>query len=98
MGVCSIFLESRLDGGSELKASTDFRNVHSAPIPIHESVGVGKVLETGIKVIDLLCPFIEGAKTGLLGGAGVGKTVLIMEFMHAMASLHQGSFCFFRDW
>lgn len=78
-----------LDGGSELKPLA-FRNVHSAPVPIHESVGAGKVLETGIKVIDLLCPFIEGAKTGLLGGAGVGKTVLIMEFMHAMASLHQG--------
>ncbi|KOO11035.1 ATP synthase F0F1 subunit beta, partial [Vibrio xuii] len=78
-----------LDGGSKLKASI-FRDVHSVPVPIYESVGVGKVLETGIKVIDLLCPFIEGGKTGLLGGAGVGKTVLIMEFMHAMASLHQG--------
>lgn len=78
-----------LDGGSRLNTSM-FRNVHSAPVPIHESVGAGNVLETGIKVIDLLCPFIEGAKTGLLGGAGVGKTVLIMEFMHAMASLHQG--------
>ena len=78
-----------LDGGSQLNTST-FRNVHSAPVPIHESVGVGDVLETGIKVIDLLCPFIRGGKTGLLGGAGVGKTVLIMEFMHAMASLHQG--------
>ncbi len=78
-----------LDGGSQLDTST-FRNVHSAPVPIHQSVGVGDVLETGIKVIDLLCPFIRGGKTGLLGGAGVGKTVLIMEFMHAMASLHQG--------
>ncbi|MEI8599135.1 hypothetical protein P4S64_20510 [Vibrio sp. M60_M31a] len=78
-----------LDGGSRLNTSM-FCNVHSAPVPIHESVGAGNVLETGIKVIDLLCPFIEGAKTGLLGGAGVGKTVLIMEFMHAMASLHQG--------
>jgi F-type H+-transporting ATPase subunit beta len=48
------------------------------------------VLETGIKVIDLLCPFVKGGKTGLFGGAGVGKTVLIMEFMHAVATLHQG--------
>jgi F-type H+-transporting ATPase subunit beta len=48
------------------------------------------VLETGIKVIDLLCPFVRGGKTGLFGGAGVGKTVLIMEFMHAIARLHQG--------
>ena len=41
-------------------------------------------------MIDLLCPFIRGGKTGLFGGAGVGKTVLIMEFMHAVAKLHQG--------
>jgi F-type H+-transporting ATPase subunit beta len=57
---------------------------------LQESVGVGEVLETGIKVIDLLCPFVKGGKTGLFGGAGVGKTVLIMEFMHAVASLHKG--------
>jgi F-type H+/Na+-transporting ATPase subunit beta len=48
------------------------------------------VLQTGIKVIDLLCPFVRGGKTGLFGGAGVGKTVLIMEFMHAVATLHKG--------
>jgi F-type H+-transporting ATPase subunit beta len=53
-------------------------------------VGVSGVLETGIKVIDLLCPFVRGGKTGLFGGAGVGKTVLIMEFMHAVAALHKG--------
>lgn len=78
-----------LDGGSALN-TTEFRDVHSKPVPIHESVGVGKVLETGIKVIDLLCPFIKGGKTGLFGGAGVGKTVLIMEFMHSVATLHKG--------
>src|SRR3989339_988974 len=49
-----------------------------------------EVFETGIKVIDLLCPFVKGGKTGLFGGAGVGKTVLIMEFMHAIVGLHQG--------
>ncbi len=48
------------------------------------------MLETGVKVIDLLCPFVKGGKTGLFGGAGVGKTVLIMEFMHAVATLHKG--------
>ena len=48
------------------------------------------MLQTGIKVIDLLCPFVKGGKTGLFGGAGVGKTVLIMEFMHAIAILHAG--------
>jgi len=78
-----------LDGGDALPA-VEFRNVHSRLAPIHESVGVGEVLQTGIKVIDLLCPFVKGGKTGLFGGAGVGKTVLIMEFMHAVATLHKG--------
>jgi len=78
-----------LDAGDALPA-TEFRNVHSRPVPLHEAVGAGEVLETGIKVIDLLCPFVKGGKTGLFGGAGVGKTVLIMEFMHAVATLHQG--------
>ncbi len=78
-----------LDGGPAL-SPREFRNVHSAPIPLQEAVGVGEVLQTGIKVIDLLCPFVKGGKTGLFGGAGVGKTVLIMEFMHAVATLHKG--------
>jgi len=78
-----------LDGLADLKPEA-FRNIHSPPAPIHESVGTGEVLQTGIKVIDLLCPFVRGGKTGLFGGAGVGKTVLIMEFMHAVATLHAG--------
>lgn len=72
----------------------EFRNVHSRPPPIHESVASGELLETGIKVIDLICPFFKGGKTGLFGGAGVGKTVLIMEFMHAVATLHKGASVF----
>jgi len=78
-----------LDGGERLPLKT-FRNIHSRPPPLKETLGVGTVLETGIKVIDLLCPFIKGGKTGLFGGAGVGKTVLIMEFMNAIAVLHKG--------
>ena len=78
-----------LDDGPAL-ATSEFRNIHSKPAPINEVVGTGEVLETGIKVIDLLCPFMKGGKTGLFGGAGVGKTVLIMEFMHAVATLHKG--------
>jgi len=84
----NIFGEA-LDGGDPL-SPREFRNVHSKPVPIHEAMGAGDVLQTGIKVIDLLCPFVKGAKTGLFGGAGVGKTVLIMEFMHAVAELHKG--------
>lgn len=78
-----------LDGGGTLNAR-EFRTIHSHPLPLQDAVGVGEVLQTGIKVVDLLCPFVKGGKTGLFGGAGVGKTVLIMEFMHAVATLHQG--------
>jgi len=55
-----------------------------------DTVPAREILATGIKVIDLLCPFVKGGKTGLFGGAGVGKTVLMMEFMHAVSSLHRG--------
>jgi F-type H+-transporting ATPase subunit beta len=78
-----------LDGGPRLTAKA-FRNILARPVPLHETTGTRGVLETGIKVLDLLCPFIRGGKTGLFGGAGVGKTVLIMEFMHAIVHLHRG--------
>ncbi len=78
-----------LDGKPALEPAA-FRDIHSSPAPLADSVSTGDVLETGIKVIDLLCPFVKGGKTGLFGGAGVGKTVLIMEFMHAVAKLHAG--------
>jgi len=78
-----------LDGGEALHTG-ESRNVHGRLLPLQDAVGVGEVLQTGIKVIDLLCPFVKGGKTGLFGGAGVGKTVLIMEFMHAVATLHKG--------
>ena len=78
-----------LDGAPPLPPR-EYRNIHSRPLPLEEAVGAGRTLETGIKVIDLLCPFVKGGKTGLFGGAGVGKTVLIMEFMHAVATIHKG--------
>jgi len=78
-----------LDEGPPLPHS-EFRNIHGTPLPLSESVAARGVLQTGIKVIDLLCPFVRGGKTGLFGGAGVGKTVLIMEFMHAIVALHRG--------
>lgn len=67
-----------------------FRPVHSPPLPLDQIPARIELLQTGIKVIDLLCPFVKGGKAGLFGGAGVGKTVLIMEFMQAMNSLHKG--------
>jgi len=78
-----------LDGGGPVPADT-YRNIHGHAPSFAETRGVGNTLECGIKVIDLLCPFARGGKTGLFGGAGVGKTVLIMEFMHAVATLHEG--------
>jgi len=83
------FFGEPLDGGDPLPEKA-FRNIHTRPAPLNEAVGVGQVLQTGTKVIDLLCPFVKGGKTGLFGGAGVGKTVLIMEFLRAVARLHKG--------
>ena len=82
-----------LDGAAPL-VTDEFRNVHARMRPLSDSVGVGEILPTGVKVVDLLCPFAKGGKTGLFGGAGVGKTVLIMEFMHAVATLHKGVIVF----
>ncbi|MCM5569436.1 F0F1 ATP synthase subunit beta [Burkholderiaceae bacterium FT117] len=78
-----------LDGGPAL-AATQRRPILAPPAPLAEAASAAGVLATGIKVIDLLCPFARGGKTGLFGGAGVGKTVLITEFMHAIVKLHQG--------
>jgi len=78
-----------LDGGPPLEVE-GYRNILAPPPPLSESRSSHEVLQTGIKVVDLLCPFIRGGKTGLFGGAGVGKTVLIMEFMHSIVTLHRG--------
>jgi len=78
-----------LDGKPAL-LENDFRNIHAKPLPLSAAIGISGILETGIKVIDLLCPFVKGGKTGLFGGAGVGKTVLVMEFIHAVSAIHKG--------
>ncbi len=78
-----------LDGGLPL-AEHEFRNILAAPPALAETLPPTQILETGIKVIDLLCPFVRGGKTGLFGGAGVGKTVLMMEFMHAVSAAMHG--------
>jgi len=90
--VLNIFGEP-LDDGAPLNTRS-FRNIHTSPTALSEATASSEILMTGIKVIDLLCPFVKGGKTGLFGGAGVGKTVLIMEFMHAVASLHKGASVF----
>jgi len=64
--------------------------IHRNPPSFAEQRGVTEVLETGIKVIDLMAPYAKGGKIGLFGGAGVGKTVLIMELIHNVATVHGG--------
>jgi F-type H+/Na+-transporting ATPase subunit beta len=75
-------------------STDDYRNILASPPALHDTVPTREILTTGIKVIDLLCPFVKGGKTGLFGGAGVGKTVLMMEFMHAVSAIHKGASVF----
>ncbi|MEA4969993.1 MAG: F0F1 ATP synthase subunit beta [Candidatus Pelethousia sp.] len=70
--------------------TAEFRPIHRAPPTLAEQIAVPEVLETGIKAIDLLCPYPKGGKIGLFGGAGVGKTVLIMELINSIAMEHGG--------
>ena len=86
--VLNVFGEP-LDTGPPLPTA-DQRSIHGSPLPLYQARPTTEILETGIKAIDLLCPFVRGGKTGLFGGAGVGKTVLIMEFMHAIGSIYKG--------
>ena len=65
-------------------------SIHRAAPKFDEQSGGTELLETGIKVIDLLCPFAKGGKVGLFGGAGVGKTVNMMELIRNIATEHQG--------
>jgi len=67
-----------------------WRSIHQAAIPLMQQSTESEILETGIKVIDVLTPIERGGKAGLFGGAGVGKTVLITEMIHNMVSQHQG--------
>lgn len=78
-----------LDGGPPPQCSTR-APLHRSPPPLHVQTGRLEMIETGLKAIDLLCPFVRGGKTGLFGGAGVGKTVLLMEFVDAIASAYRG--------
>jgi F-type H+-transporting ATPase subunit beta len=64
--------------------------IHRAPPPLIDQSGSIEILETGIKVIDLIAPIVKGGKVGLFGGAGVGKTVLIQELINNIAKFHSG--------
>ena len=70
--------------------STMSNPIHREAPKLEELSGIAEMLETGIKVVDLLCPYAKGGKIGLFGGAGVGKTVTIQELIHNIATEHGG--------
>ncbi len=82
-----------VDGLGEVQTDMYYPIHRSAPLFSEQATRV-EVFETGLKVIDLIAPFTKGGKTGIFGGAGVGKTVIIMELIRSIATVHQGNSVF----
>ncbi|MBE0601831.1 MAG: F0F1 ATP synthase subunit beta, partial [Firmicutes bacterium] len=82
-----------VDGKGPVNAD-QFLPIHRLAPPFSEQSTRVEVFETGVKVIDLIAPFTKGGKTGIFGGAGVGKTVIIMELIRSIATVHQGNSVF----
>ncbi len=78
------------DDGPDLPANTPTRSIHNTPPALDDETAATVIFETGIKVIDLLAPLAQGGKAAMFGGAGVGKTVLVMELIHAMVENYKG--------
>ena len=78
-----------IDGGPPIPGTTP-RPVHQAPPGAMRRTTSAAIYHTGIKVIDLLCPFLSGGRAGVFGGAGVGKTIVLTEFIHNMVDRLQG--------
>ena len=78
-----------IDHGAPVKAEERWA-IHRPAPSFEDQQGATEILETGIKVVDLICPYAKGGKIGLFGGAGVGKTVLIQELIHNVATEHGG--------
>ena len=83
-------LGETIDNGEKIKEDTEHWVIHRDPPSFEDQSPVVEILETGIKVIDLLAPYAKGGKIGLFGGAGVGKTVLIQELIRNVATEHGG--------
>jgi F-type H+/Na+-transporting ATPase subunit beta len=79
-----------IDKGEELPDDAERWPIHREPPTFRELSPTIEIFETGIKVIDLIAPYVQGGKVGLFGGAGVGKTVLIQELIHNVAQAHGG--------
>lgn len=86
-------LGAPIDGGKPVKTKEQYAIHRPAPKFKDQATQI-EVFETGIKVIDLICPFVRGGKVGLFGGAGVGKTVVIMELIRNIAQEHGGKSVF----
>ncbi|MEI6836051.1 MAG: F0F1 ATP synthase subunit beta [Candidatus Falkowbacteria bacterium] len=82
-------LGETVDGGKAINAVKKYPIHRAAPKFTDQSNSL-EILETGIKVVDLICPIVKGGKVGMFGGAGVGKTVIITELIHNIASEHGG--------
>lgn len=82
-----------VDGGGAVEA-TEYYPIHRPAPAFDEQATRVEVFETGLKVIDLVAPFTKGGKTGIFGGAGVGKTVVIMELIRSIATVHKGKSVF----
>jgi F-type H+-transporting ATPase subunit beta len=78
-----------IDGGEPLNAKVEW-SIHREPPKLEDQSTKAEIFETGIKVVDLLAPYAKGGKVGLFGGAGVGKTVIIMELINNVAMKHSG--------
>ncbi|GAA4337436.1 F0F1 ATP synthase subunit beta [Pigmentiphaga soli] len=78
------------DRGEPLPPDTPRRPIHRAAPPLAARTGGAELFETGLKALDLLAPLARGSKAAMFGGAGVGKTVLVMELIHAMAKAYHG--------
>ncbi|MCQ2496112.1 MAG: F0F1 ATP synthase subunit beta [Lachnospiraceae bacterium] len=83
-------LGDTMDGKEEIPSDAPRRSIYCPAPDYAERKNTEEILETGIKVIDLLAPYAKGGKIGLFGGAGVGKTVLIQELIHNIATEHGG--------
>ena len=79
-----------IDGKDDLAKNVQRMPIHRSAPTFAEQSTKDEIFETGIKVIDLICPFVKGGKVGLFGGAGVGKTVIVMELIRNIASEHGG--------
>jgi F-type H+/Na+-transporting ATPase subunit beta len=78
-----------IDGGAPIETQEYWPIYRQTPLLVEQKIEA-EVLETGIKVIDLMCPYIKGSKIGLFGGAGVGKTTIVTELIHNIAQKHGG--------